>query len=276
MRRFGTGLVAAAAACAASVALLQCKTSDRVPPKGATITLAATPTTIPLATSNVCTTILQQATCGEAQVLATVNSELGSPLPDQDVRFSSTAGRLFTGSDTSPVDASNVPIRTDSFGNAEVNLITSTTATVTAHSGQATPGTLTINTVQGNLSLITLNLDTTTTCPTPTATVITCSQPTCLVAHAVDTSNNPVTGLVILFKIVSPTGTNTFTGDFSPAQPTTDGNGDAKTVLTPGSTCATPMSPNQCNQNKCTGADVIASTQGGLQSAPLHLTISIP
>lgn len=273
MRSPGTGLVAAAAVCAAGLALTQCKTSDRVPPKGATITLNATPTTVPLSTSNVCTALLQQATCGEARVLATVNNELGSPLPDQDVRFSSTAGRLFTGDDTSPVEASGIPIRTDSFGNADVNLITSTTATVTARSGQAS-GTLTINTVQGNLSLITLNLDTDpNTCSTTSDTttdVTSCTQHICLVAHAQDTNNDPVSGLVILFKIVSTSGTNTFTAVFNPAQPTTNGAGDARTVLTPGSNCGM-----DCAGLKCNTADVIATTQGGFQSSALQFRITI-
>lgn len=272
MRRLGSGLVAAAI-CAALIPIGACKTSDQIPPKGATVTVAATPTTIPLADGPECISKLGVQPCGEAQVFATVNNEIGVPLPDQDVRFTTTAGKLFTGDiNNNPVFNLNQPIRTDKFGNAEVNLITSTTATVTARSGTAN-GTLTINTAQGNLSQITLNVDTT-TCPMSSQDVISCTQQVCLVATALDTMNNGVPGVVILFKIANTTGSNTFAAVFNPAQPTTQATGEAMTTLTPGSNC--PDAMTGCTGNKCTGADVIAFTQAGLQSPPLHLTISIP
>jgi len=113
------------------VVVAACESSDKVPPKGATITVAANPATIPLASGPECVGLLNVPDCGTANVVATVASELGIPLPGQDVRFSSTAGRLFLGDATNPIDAANIPIRTDKFGNATVNLITSTTATVT-------------------------------------------------------------------------------------------------------------------------------------------------
>src|SRR2546426_5011890 len=112
--------------------------------------------------SDVCSSdlidLLKITSCGQTEVVATVASERGLPLPGQDVRFSSTAGRLFLGSPANPIDAANIPIRTDKFGNAPVDLITSTTATVTAKSGAAS-GKLTINTLSGNLSPILLHTD---------------------------------------------------------------------------------------------------------------------
>ncbi len=252
------------------LAVAQCQNSDRLPPKGATITVAATPTTIPTSALPQCISLLGSSPCGTAQVIAGVSSDLGVPLPGQDVRFSSTAGLLFTGSLSSPVPASNIPIRTDQFGNATVNLITSTTSTVTARSGSAS-GTLTINTVQGNLSQITLNLDTT-TCPLTTANINSCTQQVCLVASALDPNGVGVANVLIVFKIQNTTGTNTFTATFSPPQPTTENNGNAMTTLAPGADCSM-----QCTGNKCSGADVIATTQNGtFQSPPLHLNISIP
>lgn len=123
-------------------------------------------------------------------------------------------------------------------------------------------------------SQILLNIDTTSPgCSINSPIVTSCVQQICLLAHAQDTSSPPmpVSGLVIAFKIVNTTGTNTFTGVFQPTQVITDVSGNAATILTPGSDCAA-----RCTMNQCIGADVIATAQGGLQSAPLHLIISIP
>ncbi|MCI0658709.1 MAG: hypothetical protein L0170_16780, partial [Acidobacteria bacterium] len=77
-----------------------CKGSDVVAPEGSTIVLAANPATIPLVNGS-----------GSSDVVATVYSAVGVPQEDQDVRFSSSAGSLF--SDNQP--AANIPIRTDSL-----------------------------------------------------------------------------------------------------------------------------------------------------------------
>jgi len=236
--------------------------------------VAANPATIPLAAGPECVGLLNVPTCGTADLVATVASELGVPLPGQDVRFSSSAGFLFTGSTTSPVNAANIPIRTDRFGNATVNLITSTTATVTAKSGQATPGTLTINTVTGNLSSILLNNDKTSTgCSGSNTNLTLCSQSVCLVAQALDATSKGIQGVVILFKLQNNVSNgNTLGGGFSLLQATTDSNGQAFTQFTPDNTCAA-----QCTGGKSCQADLVATTQGGsFESGPVHLTTSIP
>ncbi len=263
-----------AAACLAALVLAGCQKGDRIPPKGATITLAANPTTIPLGSSAICQTALQVTTCGTSQVVATVSNELGVPLPDQDVRFSTTAGALFFDL-TNLVNASNLPIQTDSLGNAQVSLVTTTNSTVTARSG-VTSGTLNLNTVTGNLSQILLDLDQdpNSPCGTNNDPIITsCSQEVCFVATAKDTSGNPVQGVTIVFKLQNnTTGSSTFNATFVTSQPTTPADGEVHTVMTPGSDCGT-----QCSGNKCSQADVVAQTSGGaFQSFPFRVTINIP
>jgi hypothetical protein len=261
------------------VVVAACESSDKIPPKGATMTVAANPATIPLAAAPECVSLLGVPNCGTADIVATVASELGLPLPDQDVRFSSTAGFLFTGSITSPVDAANIPIRTDKFGNAAVNLITSTTATVTAKSGPAS-GTLTISAVSGNLSAILLNLDTTSTgCTSSSLTVQSCSQKICFVATAVDPTGKGIQGVVIEFKLQNNVSSDNkeFKGTFNPTSDTTVPGGNVTTEFTPDSgTCPAQCSTSQNGGKTCT-AQVIATTQGGtFQSSPLTLTINIP
>jgi len=137
MRRRWTATILGLMVCLVTLAVTRCQSGDRIPPKGATIIVTGTPGTIPLGNSPECTSVLQVASCGTSVITATVSSELGGPLPDQDVRFSSTAGLLFTGSLSSPTPVGNVAIRTDNAGNARVNLVTSTTSTVTAMNANA-------------------------------------------------------------------------------------------------------------------------------------------
>jgi hypothetical protein len=269
------GTLRAIALFAVALGLASCQSSEKIPPKGATINLAATPTTIPLITSTDCLATLGVDSCGTAIVVATVSSDLGSPLPDQDVRFTSTAGLLFTGSISSPTPASNIPIRTDTLGNATVNLVTSTTTTVNARSGLAT-GTLSLNTVQGNLSQIQLVLDTTSAgCDTPPITA--CDQVTCFIATAKDANGVGIGGVILIPKLVNnSTGNATFNGQFTPTQVTTSSDqatlGVATFTLKPDSTCQ-----SQCGGGKCSnGTDVIAATQGGIQSSAVHIDVSIP
>lgn len=261
------------AACLLLAGVAACVDSDKIPPKGSIITVAANPATIPLGSGSECVSLLNVTNCGTSQVVASVASELGVPLPDQDVRFSSTAGKLFTGSVTNPVDAANIPIRTDDLGNATVNLITSTTTTVTAKSGPSS-GTLSISTVAGNLSTIVLINDTTSTgCTTSSQTVTSCSQTVCLQATAQDASGDGVQGVVLLFKLQNNvSGSNTFAGQFTPSQATTDTNGVARAQFNPDTTC-----PAQCGGGKSCQGEIVATIQGGgFQSSPLQLTINIP
>jgi len=273
MTTFPNRYLARVAAFVAVALVAACQSSDKIPPKGSTITVAANPATIPLASDPDCVSLLNVATCGTADVVATVASELGVPLPDQDVRFSGTAGFLFTGSPTSPVNAANIPIRTDRFGNASVNLITSTTTTVTAKSGAAS-GTLSISTVSGNLSTILLNNDTSSTgCSSSNTLVTSCSQTVCVVAQAVAAGSGTVSGVPIFFKLQNNvSGSNTFSVKFTPSQTTTDSSGKAFAQFTPDSTCAA-----QCTGGKACQGEVIATTSGGsFPSQPLLLRIVIP
>ncbi|MFQ5876544.1 MAG: hypothetical protein ACE5JH_02465 [Acidobacteriota bacterium] len=251
-----------------------CEDSDTIPPEGSTITVTGNPSTIVLGNIPECDSLLSQEQCGTAEVVATVSNELGVPLPGQDVRFSSSAGLLFLGEVSNATPVSNIPIETDGFGNARVNLVTATTATVTARSGSAMDD-LTFNTVQGNLRTILLNVDTSDpTCDTQTIT--SCAQDLCLVAQAFDTSSNPLDGVTIVFELRNnvSAGGNTFNGTFTPLQVLTSGGGVAASRFTPDSTC-----PSECSQAQgggpCQG-EIVARTQGGaFESTALQLFINI-
>ncbi len=263
-----------AAALFLTVVVAACESSEKIPPKGSTVTVGANPATIALTTRPECLILLGVPTCGTADVVATVASELGVPLPDQDVRFRSTAGFLYTGTVQNPIDAANIPIRTDEFGNAHVNLITSATATVTGNSGSAS-GTLSISTVVGNLSAVVLNIDTTQTgCSASTTTVTSCSQTICVVADARDSSGGGIEGVLIQFRLqnnVGPAPDNyTFNVTPSTASGTTNSSGKVFAAFTPDSTCTA-----QCGGNKPCQGEFIAET-GGFQSGPLPLQINIP
>ncbi|HEU5182395.1 MAG TPA: hypothetical protein VFW45_16535 [Candidatus Polarisedimenticolia bacterium] len=248
-----------------------CRGSDKVAPADSTIVVAATPTTIVKSDDPNCN-IIGGGACGTAQVVATVYSKAGVPQEDQDVRFSATAGLLFKGTFSNPEPAANIPIRTDSIGNATVFLATSTTTTVTARSGNAT-GDLTLNTVQGNISEIQINLDTESPgCEDSTDLIESCSQEVCFKATAIDTNGDPIAGVTIIFKLQNNTsGNDTFNASFTPSQDTTDDNGDAFTVLRPQNDC-----PTECGGGKSCQGEVIASLQGNaFTSTPHQLTINI-
>lgn len=250
-----------------------CVASDKIPPKGSIIVVSANPATIPLASGAECISLLNVPNCGTSQIVATVSSEFGVPLSDQDVRFNNEAGRLFLGDVSNPIDAANKPIPTDHDGNAVVNLITSGTAKITARSG-LNSGTLTVTTVAGNLSAILLNLDKTSTgCSSSSLDVSSCSQNVCLKAEAVDAAGDGVPGVVLLFNLQNnDSGGNTFNVQFTPSQATTDVNGAVFTKFTPDSTCLA-----ECGGGKSCQAEVVVTTQGGsLTSSPLRLTVNIP
>jgi hypothetical protein len=250
-----------------------CTESDKIPPKGSIITVSANPATIPLAAGAECISLLNVPNCGTSQIVATVQSELGVPLSDQDVRFSNEAGRLFLGDVSNPIDAANIPISTDDDGNAFVNLITSGTAKVTARSG-LNSGTLTITTVAGNLSAILVNNDTTSAgCGTSSFTVTSCSQIVCVEAQAVDGTGAGVEGVVLLFSLTNnDSGGNTFNVQFTPTQATTNSVGKAFAKFSPDTTCAA-----ECGGGKSCQGEVVAATQGGsFQSTPEQLLINIP
>ena len=263
------------AAFIAVAAVAACQSSDKLPPKGSTVTVAANPATIPLATAAECGSLLGVTTCGTADIVATVASELGVPLPGQDVRFSSTAGFLYTGTASSPVNAANIPIRTDRFGNANVSLTTSTTATVSAKSGAAS-GTLTINTVSGNLSSITLNFDKTSTGCNSSLNLTNCSQKACFVAKALDGTGKGISGVVLLFKLQNNvSGGNTLNGTFDNSAAPTDSNGELAAAFTPAPGTAAGSCVDQCSVPKnCSGEVVVTTQGGGFTSNAFTLTVT--
>ena len=262
------------AAFIAVAAVAACQSSDKLPPKGSTVTVAANPATIPLAADPECD-LLGVTTCGTADIVATVASELGVPLPGQDVRFSSTAGFLYTGTASSPVNAANIPIRTDRFGNANVSLTTSTTATVSAKSGAAS-GTLTINTVSGNLSSITLNFDKTSTGCNSSLSLSNCSQKACFVAKALDGTGKGISGVVLLFKLQNNvSGGNTLNGTFDNSAAPTDSSGELAAAFTPTPGTAAGSCVDQCSAPKnCSGEVVVTTQGGGFTSNAFTLTVT--
>jgi hypothetical protein len=257
------------------LAVANCNNGDKIAPEGSVVDVAAIPTTIVITDNGACTGLLGVAKCGTSDVVATVSSPVGVPLPDQDVRFTNTAGLLFTGSLVSPQPAANLPIRTDQFGNAHVNLVTGSTTTVSARSGKAT-GSLTLSTTTANISRIELAQDETgATCgigASSPAEILTCSDEICLVATAIDINGAGIPNLQVNFQLQSATGTNQFGGSFTPPAPnTSDPDGKAFTVLRPDSQCTT-----KCAAGKCDGVDVVASTLGGFTSNTVHFDIRIP
>jgi len=236
-----------------------CRGSDQVAPEGSTITLAANPATIVLTGGS-----------GSSDVVATVYSAAGVPQEDQDVRFSSSAGALFTPPpDNEP--AANIPIRTDELGNAHVVLTTTTTTTVTAQSGKAV-GTLSLSTVNGNLNAILINQLTGVTGCINEDTISNCSDSICVEAQAVDDGGDPIPGVVIVFSLenASPDFSVFFA---SGNQFTTgaDGKVSASFKLN-SSNCSDPCAaPDSCE------ADMVAALQGGgfPSTPPLHFFASV-
>src|SRR5262245_45874009 len=196
-----------------------CRGSDQVAPEGSTITLAANPATIVIAT---------QGGSGSADVVATVYSAAGVPQEDQDVRFSATAGSLFTPPpDNQP--AANIPSPTDNLGNAHVVLTTSVNTTVNARSGTAT-GTISLSTVNGNLNAITINQQTGIAGCIDGDTIGNCSDSICVQARAVDDEGNGIAGVVIVFNLqnASPNFSVFFNAPGNPL--TTDAGGPENTA----------------------------------------------
>jgi hypothetical protein len=154
---------ALAAALMAAAALTGCEDSEVVAPDGATVSLSANPAQIVLING------IQDSDV-PVELIATVRSEIGVPLPGQDVRFETTSGVL------SP--KVGTPVSTDGYGNARSTLTLATSGpTITATSGKATD-TLTLTAATGLLATIQL---------TPsTFTVNNCSDKPTFIATALD------------------------------------------------------------------------------------------
>jgi hypothetical protein len=239
-----------------------CRGSDQVAPEGSTIVLAANPATIVIAT---------QGGSGSADVVATVYSAAGVPQEDQDVRFSSTAGSLFT----PPPDnqaAANIPIPTDNLGNAHVVLTTTVNTTVTARSGNAT-GTISLSTVNGNLNAITITQRTGIAGCIDEDTIANCSDSICVQARAVDDEGNGIAGVVIVFNLQDADPDFSVFFNAPGNQLTTDATGFVNTSFKlTSSNCADPCAaPDSCEGN------MVASLPGGgfPSTEPVHFFASI-
>ena len=236
-----------------------CRGADQVPPAGAVIDLAANPTTIVLIGGT-----------GSSEIVATVSSEVGVPLKNQDVRFTASAGSLFTLDGDS---GANIPIRTDDLGNAHVTLVTTKTTTVSARSGTA-DGTLTLDTVNGNIQAILLNQDTAGAGCLPDQTFTSCSDTLCIEAQAVDQDGNGLIGVVIVFALQNAENSmgDPIAGSFTPTQATTVAGGFVRATFRLGSAC-----PTVCGGGEnCQGEIVAALQGGGFPSTPLIFDTSIP
>jgi len=239
-----------------------CRGSDQVAPEGSTITLAANPATIVIATPG---------GTGSSDVIATVYSAAGVPQEDQDVRFSSTAGSLLTPPpDNQP--AANIPISTDNLGNAHVVLTTTVNTTVTARSGNAT-GTLSLSTVNGNLNAITITQVTGVTGCIDGDTISNCSDSICVRARAVDDTGSGIAGVVIVLTLENPSPDFAVFFNAPGNQLTTDASGFVNTSFKLNSSnCANPCAaPDSCE------ADMVAALSSGEfpSTPPVHFFASI-
>ena len=249
-----------AALAAALLVTAGCNKGDQIAPEGATIDLAASQNPIPVPVDEL----------GMSEIIATVSSQAGVPLPDQDVRFTSTAGELMD----QPVDGdpvANIPIRTDSFGNAHVFLFTGKTTTVTGRSGLAT-GSLTLDTVPADLNAITLNTEQPSTDCLSSTVFTSCPQYLCLVAQAVTDEGTGIPGIVLKFVLYTTSSgdDNPLSANFSINNYTTDSGGKVHTRFSlVGDTCGT-----QCpsGEEPCEGEIVASLPAGGFVSTAITIS----
>lgn len=227
LSRAGKAAAAMAGLAIAAVFLVTCDNQDPLAPEGSTITVSASPQTIPIIGGG----------AGNSTITATVRGKNGTRLPDQEVTFNTSQGTL-----DPPAQS---PLITDDQGQATSTLITNSTATVTAFSGSIS-GNTTVNVVTGDLSNITVSLD--------VSTIQNCSDTVEVTASAADVNGDGVTGVVITFKTKVPNGFNELKGNFNPTQPRTDLNGEAVTTFTP--------DPVICSQ-KCSASAQPAPPNGG-------------
>ena len=189
--------------------------------------------------------------CPTISILATVRTSLGSPLPGQDVRFTTTSGTLDPQAGT--------PVRSDDFGNATTILtLARQQTTIAAQSGKATQS-LSINTATCNISTIALDLN--------SVTFNDCADKIVLTATVEDTSSNPCVGISVQFVTVPSTPPS---GDiqlfFRPGSSSTNASGQVTTTIT--------LNPTDCT-SKCVNKDCNTSQQqvkalaGSVSSAPI-------
>jgi hypothetical protein len=223
-----------------------CESTDVVAPDGSTITLSANPAVIVLSGG------VQQS---PVDITATVQNSIGVPLPDQDVRFTTSFGVLTPEAQT--------PVPTDDNGNATVVLTNATQApSITARSGKAS-AMLSLQTATCNLQSITLN-------PSPLV-LDNCNATFDLVVDATDTDGMPCASILVQIAFV-PTGTMTdISGTFNPASARTDSAGQVMSTLTISNTSCSML----CEGGKtCTGQ--IRASSGTTQSTLVTITDNVP
>ena len=170
-------------------------------------------------------------------ILATVRSNLGLPLPGQDVRFTTTSGTLDPQAGT--------PVRTDDFGNATTILTQARQqTTIAAQSGKATQS-LTINTATCDISSIVLDKS--------SVTFNTCADQIDLTATVTDTSGSACVGVQVQFVTIPSSPPS---GDivliFNPGSKNTDASGQVTTSVS--------LDQNKCS-SECVNKDCNTSQQ---------------
>lgn len=246
--------IAAAALVLAAACLVACESSDPVAPEGSTITVSASPQTIPVPSGG---------GTGTSKITAVVRGKNGTRLPDQEVTFTTSAGTLDP--------AAQTILTTNDDGVAKSVLTTTATSTVTAFSGSIT-GNTTVNIVTGDLANITLSAD--------VQTLSTCSDEVELTANAADPNGDGVQGVAINFRKTVPSGFNELKGSINPTQPRTDSFGDAVAIFTPDqNSCTSRCSasdPNAPNGGACRVDITAADITGTFVSGPVVIDENTP
>ena len=223
------------AAVLAASFIVACESSEVIAPDGSSITLSATPSQIVLSGG------IQTA---PVTVLATVFNQIGVPLPNQDVRFTTSSGVLDPPGGT--------PVRTDDFGNATTILTQATTGPqINARSGKVTATPITLNAATGILSSISLSV-------TPDQLIDSCSDTFTVTATATDPDGELIRGVTVVFGF-GQTGDTFVIASFNPPQGITDISGKVTTTLDPSDTdCLT-----KCGGKSCDGIEIKAQDQSG-------------
>ena len=203
------GVFAVLAAGGLLLGALACEDSEKVPPDESTISLSANPAQIIIDNG-------QQLV--PVTLIATVRNSIGVPLPDQDVRFTTTNGVL-----TPPAAT---PVRTDDIGNATSILnLANQGPQVTATSGKAT---VSLTLTAGTAAICSLTLT-----PSGSVDINTCDDTFDFTVLAEDCDGEPVEGVRVFFELNNSSGNaDAVTGTFTPDSATTDAAGEATTTLT--------------------------------------------
>ncbi len=236
-----------------ALGLAACEGSDPVAPEGSTITVSANPQTV----------VVPSGQEGSTLITATLRASNGTRLPDEEIIFSTTAGRLDPPAQT--------PLTSDDDGQATSTLFTESAATVMASSGSIT-GTTQVQTAPGSLAQFVLNV-------MPTE-LFNCNDMLTLTALVVTTDGVPVQNLLVIFDEVPP---STVSGNFTPgSQVLTGPAGTATVTWTPSlNICArecqaSTADPNDPTPGVCTLFFTANDTTDTFESVTQEIIDSIP